>query len=42
MLNYLYSLNLSHDELDSVLVVRDYPNVFFEVTGLPLQREIKF
>ena len=35
MLSFLYSLDSSLGELDSVLVVRDFPDVFEKVRGLP-------
>ena len=42
MLCYLESLDSSIDDLQSVRVVRDYPDVFEEVKGLPPKREIDF
>ena len=42
MLCYLESLDSSIDDLQSVRVVRDYPDVFEEVKGLPSKREIDF
>lgn len=35
-------MDLSHDKLSAVPAIRDFPYVFTEVTGLPLQREIEF
>ena len=42
MLCYIESLDSSIDDLQSVRVVRDYPDVFEEVKGLPPKREIDF
>ena len=42
MLSYLYSLDVSHDELFSVPVVSEFCDVFEEVSGLPPHREIEF
>ena len=42
MLCYLESLDSSIDDLQSIRVVRDYPDVFEEVKGLPPKREIAF
>lgn len=42
MLSFLYSLDSSSSELDSVPVVRDFSDVFEEVNGLPPKREIDF
>lgn len=42
MINYLYSLDISHDELAPVHVVWEFPNVFVEVFGLPPHWEIEF
>ena len=42
MMCYLESLDSSDDNLQSVRVVREYPDVFDEVRGLPPKREIDF
>ena len=42
MLSYLESLDASVENLQSVRVVREYPDVFEEVKGLPPRREIDF
>ena len=42
MLSYLESLDASVENLQSVRVVREYPDVFEEVKGLPPKREIDF
>ncbi|WP_411028282.1 hypothetical protein, partial [Salmonella sp. s60131] len=42
MLSYLESLDASVENLQSVRIVREYPDVFEEVKGLPLKREIDF
>ena len=42
MLSYLESLDTSDDDLHSVRIVREYVDVFDEVRGLPLKREIDF
>ena len=42
MLSYLQSLDASIENLQSVRVVREYSDVFEEVKGLPLKREIDF
>lgn len=42
MTSYLYSMDLSKDELVEVPIVEEYPDVFEEVVGLPPQREIEF
>ena len=42
MLSYLESLDASVENLRSVEVVREYPDVFEEVKGLPPKREIDF
>ena len=42
MLSYLESPDASIENLQSVRVVREYSDVFKEVKGLPLKREIDF
>ncbi|PZP12942.1 MAG: hypothetical protein DI611_15630, partial [Brachybacterium faecium] len=42
LLSYLESLDASVESLCSVRVVREYPDVFEEVKGLPPKREIDF
>ena len=42
MLSYLESLDASEENLRFVRVVREYSDVFEEVKGLPLEREIDF
>ena len=42
MLSYLYSLDVSHDELFSVPIVSEFCDVFEEVSGLPPHCEIEF
>ena len=42
MASYLYSLDLTEDELVVVSIAREYPDVFEEVAGLPPCREIEF
>lgn len=42
MLSYLYSLDVSHDELSSIPIVNEVCDVFEEVFGLPPHREIEF
>lgn len=41
MLSYIYSLDLLHNELDSMFVVKDYQYVISEVMGLPPKRMSK-
>lgn len=38
----MYSLDLSQDELTSIPIAKDFPDVFTEVFGLPLRQEIEF
>lgn len=42
MASYMYLLDLSKYVLAVVPIVREYPDVFEEVTGLPPHREIEF
>ena len=42
MLSFLEPLDASIDDLQSILVVLDYSDVFDEVRGLPPRREIDF
>lgn len=42
MLCFLYSLEISHNELSFVLIVTKYLNIFEEETGLPPHRGIEF
>lgn len=42
MLSYLYSLDVSPDDLSSVPVVSLYHDVFEDVTDLPPRREVDF
>lgn len=42
MCSFLYSLDAAWEELSSMLAVRNYTNVFQELTSLPLLREEEF
>ena len=42
MVSYLYSLDLPKEELVTVPIAKEYPDVFEEVAGLPPHREIEF
>lgn len=42
MINYMYSLDFSHDELATVSIVWEFSDVIVEVSDLPPHREIEF
>ena len=42
IVSYLHSLDLLKEELVTVSITKEYPDIFEEVTGLPPHREIEF